>query len=225
MVKSEYTLSPSSLNLFAECPRCFWLKVNEGKSRPSGPFPSLPRGVDRKLKSLFDNRRLSGNPPDPIDSYEKDLKMFKDKEFLARARSWQKDPKWVEDGKFILRGAVDDLLSYQDKIVVLDYKTKGREPQLSEGAPGYYRRQLNLYNLILEKNGYRTADFSILLYYYPRKFDERSMLDLGTHVEEVEKDLQSAEQLVRDAVSTLNQNIPEHSEDCEYKNWCPKIQG
>ena len=49
-----YKLSPSSLSLLSDCPRCFWLQLNKGVKRPEGIFPSLPSGIDRILKDHFD---------------------------------------------------------------------------------------------------------------------------------------------------------------------------
>ena len=50
-----YKLSPSSLSLIKDCPRCFWLTNNKIWKRPSGIFPSLPSGMDKILKIHFDN--------------------------------------------------------------------------------------------------------------------------------------------------------------------------
>ncbi|GAI53572.1 unnamed protein product, partial [marine sediment metagenome] len=44
--KNKIRLSPSALNLFLQCPRCFWLEKNKGIKRPRGIFPSLPSGMD-----------------------------------------------------------------------------------------------------------------------------------------------------------------------------------
>jgi len=57
--KMTIKLSPSKLNLFLECSLCFWLN-EQGIHRPSGPFPSLPGGMDRKLKIYFDRYRTEG---------------------------------------------------------------------------------------------------------------------------------------------------------------------
>ena len=59
-------LSPSSLNLMAECPRCFWLNKHKVWTRPSTPFPQLPNGMDRVLKSHFDKFRDKGELPPEI---------------------------------------------------------------------------------------------------------------------------------------------------------------
>ncbi len=221
MAEIEYKLSPSTINLYVECPRCFWLKVNKGIKRPSGPFPSLPSGVDDKIKNYFDNHRVSGSLPEPLKDFEKDLDFFRDGEFLSKARNWRQGPKWITD-EFILRGGVDDLLRHHGDIVVLDYKTRGYEPDGEVGAPSYYERQVNLYNLMLHKNGYSHADFGLLLYFYPEGFEDGSTLDLHTEVREIDVDLQKAEELVREAVATLKGPIPEHSEKCDYKNWDPR---
>lgn len=49
-----FKLSPSSLNLMLECPRCFWLQLVKKEKRPDTPFPSLPSGMDKVLKEHFD---------------------------------------------------------------------------------------------------------------------------------------------------------------------------
>ncbi len=49
-----FKLSPSSLNLMQDCPRCFWLTQHKVWKRPAGIFPSLPSGMDRILKIHFD---------------------------------------------------------------------------------------------------------------------------------------------------------------------------
>jgi len=36
----KYELSPSSLNLLEDCPRCFWLQLVKKIRRPNGAFPS-----------------------------------------------------------------------------------------------------------------------------------------------------------------------------------------
>lgn len=38
----DYKLSPSSLNLLEDCPRCFWLKMVKKIKRPMGPMSSIP---------------------------------------------------------------------------------------------------------------------------------------------------------------------------------------
>jgi CRISPR/Cas system-associated exonuclease Cas4 (RecB family) len=218
-------LSPSRMNLFFECPRCFWLRVNEKVKRPSGPFPSLPSGVDEAVKEHFDGfRERDKVPPEIQECSEDDLRLYEDQEFLEKARSWRTQPKWTDpETKAVLRGGVDDLMrNSEGEIVVLDYKTRGYPPKEENGAPDYYARQVNLYNLILRENGYETADYGLILYFYPDGFEENGEFVFHTEVRRVEIDMDEAKSMVRDAVDTLEGEIPEHADDCDYVDWSPE---
>ena len=118
-------LSPSSMNLIEECPRCFWLQVVKNVKRPSGAFPSLPSGVDKMLKEHFDRFRDKGDLP-PELKYLKDVKLFDNKDLL---KTWRNNLKGIEyydkENDVLLHGAVDNLLSKDNKLIVIDYKTKG----------------------------------------------------------------------------------------------------
>lgn len=214
-----YKLSPSRMNLFFECPRCFWLRVNQNVKRPSGPFPSLPSGVDDKVKEHFDRfRKIDDSPP---ELYDLDLQLFEGRKFLEKARSWRTEPKLrLEKLDAVLRGGVDDLLKDKNgNFVVMDYKTRGYPPKKKDGAPDYYRRQVNLYSLILSENGYRTADYGLILYFYPDKFTEEGSFMFNTEIRKVELDMKKAREMVEDAVETLEGEIPDHSEDCDFCEW------
>ena len=62
----EYKLSPSSLNLLEDCPRCFWLHYNKKIKRPSGPMSSIPIKMDSIIKHYFDRYREKGELPPMI---------------------------------------------------------------------------------------------------------------------------------------------------------------
>src|SRR3989344_3429829 len=59
-------LSPSALNIYLECQKCFWLEYKAGIHRPRGPFPSLPGGMDILIKKYFDSYRAVGKLPPEI---------------------------------------------------------------------------------------------------------------------------------------------------------------
>lgn len=217
----SYKLSPSRINLFFECERCFWLRVNEKVKRPSGPFPSLPGGMDREIKNHFDRFRENGGVPPELEEADIEAEPVKDKDFLENARNWQSEPKWKDpETGAVLRGGVDDLLRSGDgDIIVLDYKTRGYPPKQDTGAPDYYARQVNLYNLILRRNGYDTEDFGLLLYYYPDRVMENGDFVFHRELRKVEIDIRKARSWVRRAVKVLDGPIPEHSDDCDFCGW------
>ncbi len=62
---TTFYLSPSKLNLFLECPKCFWLHMRKGIKRPEQPSSTLPRGMDGLIKVYFDKyRKLDKLPPE-----------------------------------------------------------------------------------------------------------------------------------------------------------------
>lgn len=220
ILSMSYRLSPSRINLFFECKRCFWLKVNENVKRPSGPFPSLPSGMDQEIKNHFDRFRERGEVPPELEEADIEVEPFSDREFLEKARDWRQEPKWRDpETGALLRGAVDDLLEQDGKIIVMDYKTRGYPPKQDMGAPSYYRRQVNLYNLILRENGYRTADFGLILYYYPDYVEKDGNFVFHRELRRVPVDIKKARKSVRDAVEVLDGEIPPHSDGCDFCEW------
>ncbi|MFB6145636.1 MAG: PD-(D/E)XK nuclease family protein [Candidatus Nanohaloarchaea archaeon] len=214
-----YKLSPSRINLFFECRRCFWLRVNENVKRPSGPFPSLLSGMDAAIKNHFDRFRKRGEKPPELE--EMDLEPFPDLGFLELARDWRTEPKWEDpETGTVLRGGVDDLLlSKDDRVVVMDYKTRGYPPKQRDGAPDYYERQVNLYNLILRENGRETEDYGIILYYYPDRILANGDIVFYKEYRKTPVDIEKAKETVREAVKILENDIPPHNEDCDFCEW------
>ena len=172
-----YKLSPSTLNLFKECKKCFWLKFNKNIKRPETIFPSLPSGMDRVLKIHFDNYRDKDQLPPELKEL-KELKLFKDKELLEEWRNNRKGITVEDKEGNILRGAVDNILTKENKLIVLDYKTRGYP--LKEDTKDHYQDQLDIYNFLLRKNNYETEDYAYLLFYHPEKVNEKGNVIFNT---------------------------------------------
>src|SRR3972149_11102923 len=67
--KKPFKLSRSKLELFTECPRCFYLDRKLGVGRPPGfPF-ALNSAVDALLKQEFDVYRANGTKHPLIEKY------------------------------------------------------------------------------------------------------------------------------------------------------------
>lgn len=217
-----YKVSPSSLNLLEECPKCFWMYVVKKHGRPNGAFPSLPSGVDRLLKNRFDKFREIGELPPEIRHHRIDALLFKDMNLLS---VWRNNFKGLqfEDKKsgVILRGAVDDLLQNGSKIIVLDYKTRGFP--LKEDTAHHYQDQLNIYNFLLRKNGYHTEDYAYLLFFIPREIDENGGFIFDTDLVKMKTNVDHAEELFQKAVEVVKGEMPESSEKCGFCGWKSKI--
>ncbi len=213
--KLAYKLSPSSLNLMKECPRCFWLTQHKVWKRPDGAFPTLPAGVDRILKTHFDRFRDKNElPPELCNNGECiGLKLFNDKEKL---KIWQSNFKGIsikDKNGNALHGAVDDLLIKGDKIIVFDFKTRGYP--CKEDTHKSYQNQLDIYNYLLRKNGHNTEDFAYLLFYVPKEVLPKGEVIFDTELKKIKVNVKNAENVFESAIKLLNSDCPTKSCD-----WC-----
>ena len=210
-----FKLSPSSLNIMKECPRCFWLTQHKVWVRPSGIFPSLPSGMDAVLKTHFDKFRARGElPPELMKNGEsKNMKLFDNHELLAIWRSNFKGISYTDKEGNILRGAVDNILMKGKKLIVLDYKTRGYD--LKEDTHEHYQDQLDIYNFLLRKAGYQTEDYSFLLFYVPKEILETGEVLFDTTLKKMKINVKNAEDIFKNAIKLLNGDCPEKG--CE---WC-----
>ena len=210
-----FKLSPSSLSLMQECPRCFWLTQHKVFTRPAGIFPSLPSGMDSILKVHFDKFMRKGElPPELCNNTEcNNMKLFDNEEKLKTWRSNLKGISWTDKEGNVLHGAVDNLLLKGKKIIVLDYKTRGFA--LKEDTAEHYQNQLDIYNFLLRKNGYETEDFAYLLFYVPKEVMSTGEILFDTTLKKMKVDVKNAESIFNKAIKLLNSDCPKES--CE---WC-----
>ena len=100
---------------------------------------------------------------------------------------------------------------------VLDYKTRGFP--LKEDTHEHYQTQMDLYNFLLRKNGYKTEDYTYLLFYYPKEVLETGEVIFDTKLIKIKTSAENGEKIFKKAVDVLNGEIPE----CSCK-WCEKVQ-
>ncbi len=215
MEQKTFKLSPSSLGLMKECPRCFWLTQHKVWKRPSGVFPSLPSGMDAILKTHFNKFMEKGILPPELcnNNHCENMKLFNNHELLAIWRSNFKGIVYEDKQGNILRGAVDNILMKGKKLIVLDYKTRGYE--LKEDTHQYYQDQLDIYNFLLRKSGYETEDYAFLLFYVPKEVMPTGEVIFDTTLKKMKINIKNAEDIFKKAIKLLNSDCPEKS--CE---WC-----
>src|SRR3989304_1620920 len=64
-----YRVSRTKIQMFLDCPRCFYLDQRLGVRRPSFPSFTLNNAVDHLLKKEFDIHRASQNPHPLMKEY------------------------------------------------------------------------------------------------------------------------------------------------------------
>ena len=219
MNKQMIKLSPSTISLFMECPRCFWLQFNKNIHRPRGIFPSLPGGMDGVIKKYYDSYRKLGKLPPEVDG-KLTGKLLADEKLL---KSWQSNWEGIKyfnkDLSALMKGVLDDCLVDGGTYIPLDYKTRGYD--LKDDSTSYYQHQLDIYCYLLAKNGYKITNYAYLVYYFPKAVKENGQVEFNVEPKKVETDIKHAEQLFKDAVACLRGPEPKRHTDCscEFCNW------
>jgi len=220
MADKPIQLSPNSLNLFLECPHCFWLDTNMGIKRPP-PYPyALNSAVDALLKEEFDTYRAKNLPHPLLKENNIKAHLFGNQKLLNQWRNNFAGIRYFDEAiGATLFGAVDDVLEFDDKkIAPLDYKSTG-----SSAANVYDRFQLQLdtYTFLMEKNGFQTPRKGYLAFYIVDKskgFIDR--LPFRKEVVEIDTNPSDIYEIFKDAVGCLKSPAPPpHSQDCQFSKW------
>lgn len=203
-------LSASTLKLFQDCPRCFWLHLNQRIERPRGAYPSLPSGMDRVLKRYFETYRKQGTLPPLINGKLQGTLAttpltlgFNDPQ--TKARLW---------------GKLDDCVVLSDqRVAPLDHKTRASAPEDLSYTQKYYQLQMDVYTLLLERNGHRTSRTAYVVYYYPTEGALHEGVPFGVAVHKVATDPDAAYAVFAEACRCLAGPQPAAPAACEYCRW------
>ena len=219
---SLYRLSRTKLENFLRCPRCFYLDRRLGVSQPPGfPF-TLNSAVDELLKREFDGYRVRQEPHPlmqeaGIDAVPADH---------PQLDTWRQNFKGVsvnhEATGFTFFGAIDDLwLGRDGKYLVCDYKATAKNGEVSLDADWQisYKRQMEIYQWLLRRNGLEVSDRGWFVYCNGR----RDLADFNERIEFTVKLLPYdgnddwVEGVLKDAAATLHKDeLPEPESDCEF---------
>ena len=195
--------------------------MNKKVRRPSGPFPSLPSGMDNILKVHFDKHRKDDTIPEELAG-KFEGRLFRDVGKLDVWRNNFRGLRYLDEKSGItLTGALDDLFVTSDgKYAPLDFKTRGFPRK--EDTHKHYQHQMDLYSFLLEKNSMDPANYAILIFYHPLNVEddhnvvfnadtgaqaEAPRIDDGADSQE-NRDAQGGGE--RDGVERLNESSPLH---------------
>lgn len=162
-----YPLSRSKLELFLECPRCFYLDRRLGIARPEGfPF-TLNNAVDYLLKKEFDIHRAKAVAHPLMQKYGIDAIPFAHED-LGRWRENFVGVRFVhEPTNLQITGAVDDIwINPKGELIVVDYKatSTSKEITLDEEYRQGYKRQMEIYQWLLRQNKFSVSSTGYFVY-------------------------------------------------------------
>jgi hypothetical protein len=220
---SNWRLSRSKIDLFMECPKCFFIDNKLGTARPPGfPF-NLNSAVDALLKKEFDVHRAAGSKHPLMHAYGIDAVPFMHPDI----DEWRENFKGIrythEKTGFTVSGAIDDVwVTPKNELIVVDYKSTSKDEKivaLDQDWHDGYKRQMEVYQWLLRRLGFTVSPKGYFVYANGRKdleaFDAKLEFEV-TLVPYVGSD-DWVEGTLMDIRKTLDSDIiPESSTSCDH---------
>lgn len=216
-----FKLSRSKLELFLECPRCFYLDRRLGVGRPPGfPF-TLNAAVDYLLKKEFDIHRAQGSAHPLMKTYGIEAVPFAHE----KIDEWRENFKGVghlhRPTNLYIYGAVDDIwINDKKELLVVDYKATSARNGVDINAEyrNAFKRQMEIYTWLLRQNGFKVSPTGYFVYANGDKdkaaFDGR--LEFKVEIIPYKGSDDWVEGTILDAKKCLEGEMPSATETCEY---------
>lgn len=218
-----FKLSRSRIDLFMQCPRCFYMDRRLGLDRPPGfPF-ALNSAVDTLLKREFDECRSKGISHPIQSEYGIDFRPA----IRDELDQWRNNFTGVqflhEPTNLLLFGAIDDLwINSTGEYAVVDYKAtakSGSITALDQPWHAAYKRQMEIYQWLLLRNGLPILNTGYFVYCNGRadapSFDSR--LNFDVTLIEYYGSSSWVEEVILGIFDCLNSSeIPISDPECDY---------
>lgn len=217
-----FRLSRSKIDLFLNCPRCFYLDRKLGVAQPPGfPF-SLNSAVDKLLKKEFDLLREKGIAHPLMKQFGIDAIPLKHENLDLWRDPFKGITYFDKSTNLTITGGVDDLwINPQKELIIVDYKATAKDEEVSLDAEWQigYKRQMEMYQWLFRKNGFKVSDTGYFVYCNGNtdvdKFDAK--LEFEIKIIPYKGDDSWVENTIQDAYSCLNSNtLPNSGADCDY---------
>jgi len=164
---TPFKVSRSKIELFKQCPRCFWLDVRLKIKRPEGPPFNINKTIDELFKKEFDVYRKQGQPhPIMLDNQIKAVPYSHEK-----LDDWRETFVGVqhlhEATNLLIFGGVDDLwVDDEGQVIVVDYKATSKDKEVSIDSDWQmsYKRQVEVYQWLLRQNGLPVSNTAYFVY-------------------------------------------------------------
>ncbi|MCU0666725.1 MAG: PD-(D/E)XK nuclease family protein [Candidatus Omnitrophica bacterium] len=166
--KYPFRLSRSKVELFVNCPRCFYLDRRLGLGQPPGyPF-ALNSAVDKLLKKEFDLYRGQKKVHPLMDKFgvraipfqHKDLDLWRDA--LRGGIEYLHVPT-----NLLIGGGIDDVwVGPAGELFIVDYKSTSKDEEVTLDADWQisYKRQMEIYQWLFRKNNFKVSPTGYFVY-------------------------------------------------------------
>ncbi len=220
--KESFKVSRSKIDLFLQCPRCFYLDRRLGTSRPPGfPF-NLNKAVDALLKKEFDAHRVAKSRHPLMEEYGIDAVPFQHEKIDEWRNTFKGIQYFHKPTNLLIMGAIDDIwINAQEELIVVDYKATSKNGEVSIDADWQivYKRQMEIYQWLFRKNDFKVSKIGYFVYCNGRTdrraFDKKIEFDIK--IIPYKGDDSWIEKALFDIKECLMSNqIPNSGEDCDY---------
>lgn len=220
-----FRLSRSKIDLFLECPRCFYLDRKLGLGRPGMPGFALNSAVDQLLKNEFDLLRQNGERHELMERYgidaipfkHPDLSEWRDDHYQFKGASVVHQPTNLE-----ISGIIDDVwINKKEELIIVDYKSTSTSQEISlddEYKQGY-KKQMEVYQWIFRQMSFKVNNTGYFVYANAGrnrpKFDAR--LEFELQIIAYKGDDSWVEPTIFEIKKLLDSDsIPGPDSDCEF---------
>lgn len=209
-------LSRSKLELFIDCPRCFWLDMTRRIKRPDFPPFTINNAIDFLLKREFDMHRELGTAHYLIKKFEIAAIPYNCPEINQWRHNFTGVQVEHQKSGFLVYGAVDDIwITPKKELIVVDYKATGaKEHHIYDS----YRRQMEIYQWLLRERGEKVAAEGYFLFAKVNKdngFGE-GKLSFDFFLEPLNGDSSWIEGAIMNARKCLDGKMPDAGRECQY---------
>ena len=166
--KERFSISRSKLDLFGECPRCFYLDQRHGIKRPDSYPLTLNVAVDELFKKEFDLLRAQGEPHPLMTEYGVEAVPFAHADLDVWRDSLKNGISYYDkELNLVIRGGIDDVWqNVAGELHIVDYKATAKDAEVTLDAEWQdaYKRQVEVYQWLFRKNGFRVSDTAYFVY-------------------------------------------------------------
>ena len=163
-----FRLSRTKIDLFLNCPRCFYHDLRLGIASPPGyPF-SLNNAVDILLKKEFDIHRNGKTTHPLMKAYGLKAVPFQHEKMDEWRDARTRGIRYLhEPTGFLVTGGVDDVWVNADgELHIVDYKATSKTTEVNLDADWQigYKRQMEVYQWLFRQNGFRVSKTGYFVY-------------------------------------------------------------
>ncbi len=162
-----FKVSRSKIELFTQCPRCFWLDARLKIKRPSSPPFNINKAIDELFKKEFDIYRAKAEPHPLMTDNQINAVPFQHDDLDKWRYNFTGVQALHEPTNFQVFGAVDDIwVNENGELIVVDYKATAKSSEVGIDSDWQisYKRQLEVYQWLLRQNGFKVNDTGYFVY-------------------------------------------------------------